>query len=377
MRLGARPDHALWASLFLLLLSGAYALEMPVLVVLYLGTAFMLVLWRLDLFRSASNPERVLMGLFMLTLAVCLPLAAVRSVTAVFHAAEALLAMGAAFVLTRQPERYLVASRISLLTVQVGVFAFLCLHGWDNFPLENMIGEQSSNGITSYMIILQANYSAFNFIVRRRASTVTSLLTLVVCIVGYGRGSILASMGIVVINLLSFLTLRSMSGALWRALAGLLIVGAVGMLYSDDIVFFLEANTKLGSGLFDSARERILIDYAGKIDAVTFVTGADYDGTSIPSEFRGNPHNSYIRAHHIFGVFYLLALSLFPLAIFWTRKAWPVKLYCSAVLALVLFRASTEPLLFPSLFDFYFFALFFGLSAPAFAADTAVPAGSP
>ncbi len=367
---------AFWSSAFLLLLSGAYALEMPLLVVLYIGVAFVLVLLRIDTFASASRAERLLMALFVVTMVVTLPISALRHPSALGHFVFILLSLGAAFVMTRDRAQFLAASRVSLLAVQAAVFAYLMVRGFNDFPLENMIGEQSSNGITSYMIILQANYSAFNFLVRRRASTLTSLLTLTVCIVGYGRGSILASACIVLINLLSYLSWRSVPAALGRGLAALLAVGAVGYFFSADITLFLEANTKLGSGLFDAARERIMIDYLSKIDPVTFITGAEYDGTSIQTEFRDNPHNSYIRAHHIFGLPYLLVLALFPLALMWARQAWSVKLYCAAMLIAVLFRASTEPVLFPTLFDFYFFAFCFGLSGPRLPCRTAPP-GAP
>lgn len=365
MILPGRSAHPWLYTLFLALLSCAYALQLPPLQGAYLVVAMVVVLLNVGCFSSASNAERVLMGLFALTMTMILPLSALRSPAAVGHYVIVLVGMAAAFVMTRDRDSYLAGSRVSLVVVQAGVFAYLSVRGFDNFPLEGMIGEQSSNGITSYLIIMQANYSAFRFLVQRRASTLTAIATLVICVVGYGRGSILASIFILVINLLSYISWRTIGGGIARALGGAAVLGLVALLYSDDIALFLEANTKLGGGLFDEARERILIDYVGRLDPLTVFSGGSYEGTSIVSDFRGNPHNSYIRAHHVFGLPYLAVLLMFPLVLAWSRQALTVKLFLGALLVAILFRASTEPLMFPTLFDFYFFALCFGLSAPA------------
>lgn len=361
---------------FLAVLIVAFASTLAPLQAVYLIVAFLVVLVRLDDFRSASNVEAALIGMLLLTVAICLPVSALRHPPALAHFLVTIISIGAAFVLTRDRERYLMASRVTLLMVQAGVFAYLSVRGFDNFPLENMIFDSSSNGITSYMIILQANYSAYNFIMYRRAANLTSVLTLIICIIGYGRGSILAALLIVVINILSYISWRSYLSAIMRIVTVLAVSMVVALFYSEDIADFVEANTKIGSGLYDEARERILYEYIAKIDATTLVTGAEYDGTSIPTDFRGNPHNSYVRAHHIFGLPYLLALMIFPLTLLWVRQSWSVKLFCAGMLVAVLFRATTEPVLFPTVFDFYFFAFCFGLTGQAGAARApAAPGG--
>lgn len=358
----AAPRASAWShTAFLLLLIVAFASTLAALQAVLLGVAFVVVMCKMDLFALSGTRERILMGLMVLTVTVMLPVSLLRAPAALVHYVVTLLSMAMAYLMTVDRERYLVASRVSLLAVQAAVFAYLSVRGFDNFPLENMIFESSSNGITSYMIILQANYSVFHFLLRRKGSLLTALLTLAICIVGYGRGSILASTFIVVINILSFVSFRHVGSALLRILGIVLVIGTIALLYTNDIALYLEANTKLGGGLYDSARERIIYDYLGKIDAVTLLTGAGYDGTSIVTEFRGNPHNSYVRGHHIFGLPYLLMLAAFPLALLAVRQRWSVKLYGAAMLVTVLFRASTEPVLFPTVFDFYFFAFCFGL----------------
>jgi hypothetical protein len=366
---------ALAHTAFLLLLIAAFALTINALAGAYLVVAFVVIMVRVDAFRDANDTERVLMGILILVTTLCLPISAARHLSALAHYGVVLIAIGAAFVMTRNRELYLLASRYSLLLVQMAVFAYLFVHGWDNFPLENMIFDSSSNGITSYLIVLQANYCAYNFILHRRAANVTPLLTLIICVVGYGRGSILAGTAIVLINILSYITWKSYASALLRVLAVLLVVLTVALYYSEDIADFVEANTKLGSGLFDETRERMLNDYVAKIDGAALVTGADYDGTSIQTDFRDNPHNSFVRAHHIFGLPYLLALALFPLALLAVKRDLSVKLYCCGMLLAVMFRASTEPVLFPTVFDFYFFAFCFALTGNAISRSEALAAG--
>lgn len=351
-----------WHAGFLLLLIVAFSSTLATLQAVYLVLAFAVVFVRFDAFHTATTLERGLIGTLLLTVAVLLPLSALRSPAAVAHFLVTVASVGAAFVMTRSRELYLEASRLSLLLVQGGVFAYLFVVGFANFPLEGMILESSSNGITSYMIILQANFSAFNFILRRRGTPLTAILTLIICIVGWGRGSILAAMAILVINLLSYISWRSHFSGIVRLVIGLTAVLAVTLAFIDDIGLYLEANTKLGGGLYDEARERIITEYFNKLDLLTLFSGADYGGTSIETDFRGNPHNSFIRGHHVFGLLYLLALMLFPLSLLFVRQALSVKLFCAGMLLVVLFRASTEPVLFPTIFDFYFFAFCFGLT---------------
>lgn len=383
MRLPTLPRVALPHTAFLVLLIAAFALTINALAGAYLVVAFVIVLLRGGQLRETNRTERILIAILVLTTTICLPVSALRHASALAHYAVTLIAIAVAFIMTRDREAYLAASRNSLLVVHAAVYAYLFVHGFDNFPLENMIFDSSSNGITSYLIILQANYSAYNFIVHRRASNVTALLTLIICIVGYGRGSILAGTAIVLINILSYITWKSYLSALMRIVSVLSVVVLVALFYSNDIADFVEANTKIGSGLFDETRERMLNDYSGKIDTVTLITGADYEGTSINTDFRDNPHNSFVRAHHIFGLPYLLALALFPLALLRVKQDLSVKLFCAAMLIAVIFRSSTEPVLFPTVFDFYFFAFCFGLTgratsrAEARAAEARVLQGRP
>lgn len=349
----------------LALLIVAFASRMPELMVVYVLVAVGMLVVNLQLFGGASTKERNATLVVIATVTLMLPLSTIRSETALLHYVEVLVSLGAAFVLTRNLPTYRLASQLTLLAAQAAICIYLANTGLLGFPLDNMIPESSSNGVTSYMVLLQANYCLVNLLLARGASLPTAAVTLAICIVGYGRGSIIAAAGIVAVGAWWLLTARGYRRVVlllpFVAVAGVLLYAEYGELIAD----FVTVNTKIGSGLGDVHREAIIGEYLERIDAVTIWTGASYDGTSILSEYNSNPHNAYIRAHYIFGLPYLLLIFLLPLYLRVRRVPGPVATYSLAMFVIVLFRAFTEPLLFPTLFDFYYFAMCFALARPA------------
>lgn len=364
MTSGPAQRSVLSAAAFLMLLIAAFATRNPLLLLAYTIAAFYVVLSRINEFRTLKPRERAAVALLVLGLTIMLPIAVARNERAMIHYFIVLVSLAAAFLQTRNIEVYLGASRLALGAALSAVFIYLLFRGLDDFPLEDMLADSSSNGITSYLIVLQANYCIVRYIITRRPSIITPLLTLLICIVGYGRGSLLASAAIILVNLLLYFSPRRPL----HALATLLLTAAAALVlyqrYAEDVVFFVEANTKIGSGLYDQPRDQQINEYLGRIDAVTLISGADYRGTSIEVDYNNNPHNSYIRAHHVFGLPYLLLMLLFPWLLGSRRLSPGQRVYTLAMLLIVLFRAFTEPILFPTMFDFFFFAACFALRRP-------------
>jgi hypothetical protein len=291
-----------------------------------------------------------------------LPVSVIRSETAILHYFVVLLSLAAGILFTRNLDTYLKASRYSLLIAQSAIILYLARTGLVGFPLENILPDSSSNGVTSYLIVLQANYCLINYLLNRRASLLTSLTTLFICFVGYGRGSLLAAAGIVGVGLLSKTGARNR----YKTVLRLLILSSIALFaiasYSPWIDALI-AGTKISYGLYDESRATMIKEYLASLDAVTIWTGGGYTGTVISSQFNGNPHNSFIRAHHIFGLPYLVAVLLMPFHL--TRRSHPptVRIHALAMWALVMFRSFTEPILFPTLFDFFYFSTCFALSS--------------
>ncbi|WP_419673474.1 hypothetical protein [Aliarcobacter butzleri] len=129
---------------------------------------------------------------------------------------------------------------------------------------------------------------------------------------------------------------------------------------SFPFIVELYQNTKLASG-FDSPRWLILNEYLGKIDLIDLFFGLSYENTIIEKFYNNNPHIAFIRAHNMLGLFYLLALMYLIIS----RMFYIIisKNFINWLLLLIIFnillRAITEPILFPTLFDFLFLYILF------------------
>jgi hypothetical protein len=357
------PRAHVIATTTLALLVAAFATRAPALLAAYVLAAIALILMGMRTLSALGGRELVAASLLATAVIVALPVVVLRNFNVAFHAITVAVSFGAAYVLTRNLKVYVMASRVTLIAAQAYVVAYLSRSGLEDFPLENMLPDSSSNGVTSYLVVLQANACAGLYLLRRRAAIPTSLLTLGICIVGYGRGSVLAAAGILAVCALFAASGRSLRGAV----LGVVLVVASGLAvyvsHEEEIDTFVQVNTKIGSGLYDEPREEIIRDYLGKIDgAWPLLFGADYRGTSVETSYFGNPHNSFIRAHNIFGLPYLLCVLALPLLL--DRGRWPARerVFVYAMLTLVLARSFTEPLLFPTFFDLYYFALCFALA---------------
>lgn len=350
----------LFVSVLVILLVFAVATRSLVISAAALGSAVLLVMGNLHILLAAPRRDKYLLvgtgGLLTLTL----PFAVLRSETALAHYFVTVLTLLTAFLITRSPNAYFQGSRAGLYASLGVVSAYLATSGLDSFPLERMIPDSSSNGITSYLVILQANYCVASYLVKRKLPFMSAVLTLGICIVGYGRGSILSTLAIIAINFITF-SLRKSPRQFFAAVGMLAITAAwLAAAYGDEISYFVEANTKIGSGLYDQHRDSIIKDYSHLIDedSLLIVTGADYKGTVIEADYNNNPHNSYIRAHHIFGLPYLVLMLAFPLLAL-ARLPAKLRAYPLALITVMLFRAATEPILFPTMLDVFYFAICF------------------
>lgn len=335
----------------------AFALQSQWLLAAYMLIALVVLMVNIKQLGNMDGKVRIFSLILIFLLTVILPVSVFRDATALAHYAVVLVSLGVAYVITRDPEMYLSASRWSLIAVQLTIIIYLYFVGLDNFPLENMLPDSSSNGVTSYLILLQVNYSIVNFVLRRKTGIATAFITLGICVIGYGRGSILAAVGIVFLCVVFSLPQKSLPFKIVYLLSIFGVGIGATLAFGEDIIGFIDSNTKLGSGLFDMARAQMTMDYVRQIDGVSFLIGADYEGTSIAQEYNNNPHSAYIRAHHIFGFFYLLLMLLMPAAIMWKGHVLSIKLFAGLMLVLLLFRSATEPLLFPTVFDLFYFSI--------------------
>jgi len=355
-KLGSRTPGRAMTAFVLIMVFVAFASQLVAFQAVAIVTLACFVVSFLHLWPTATIAEKRAVQLVLLVLTISWPVAQIRNFPAIAHYIVVFLSLISAFILTRDLQVYLFASRWLLIGTLASIFIYLSNTGLENFPLEEMIpGGSSSNGVTSYLIIAQINYCIVRYVVNRKPSMLTPMLTLFVCYVGFGRASLLAALAIIFINTVIFPPKK------YRFLV-IILLGILSInLYSNyeaDITYLIDT-TKLGAGLSDQHREDQLIAYLSSINAVTFVTGASYYGTIIADAYFGNPHNSYIRAHHIFGFLYLMTMLFFPLILLSSRVLALRLFYPMTLILILLLRAGTETILFPTMLDIFFFAICF------------------
>ncbi|MCG3189242.1 MAG: hypothetical protein LKCHEGNO_01533 [Burkholderiaceae bacterium] len=334
----------------------------PLLLVSYGTLALAFVLSNVRRFYAMSAVQKRAVALLLSVLALMMPIAVFREPAALAHLLVALLSLGAAYTLTLNLRGYATAGRRCLLLAQIFLVTYLLTSDLTALPLENLLEDTSSNGITAALVLLQVNHSTLRFLLARRTSIATSTITLAICIAGYGRGSIIAALMILAINLFALVSWRSAGAVVLGMFLAVVIAASAVRTIGGEAVEFIELHTKIGAGLEDEPRQRMIDDYLEQIDGATAFSGASYRGTSIESDFNGNPHNSYIRAHHLFGLPYLVVMLIFPLLIPWRRHSWPVVAYSASALLVLLMRSFTEPVLFATLLDVFFFGIWFSLA---------------
>jgi len=224
------------------------------------------------------------------------------------------------------------------------------------YSLEHMTGEQvSANGITSFANIILGVYTILSFKLKKENTLVASLFVLYISVEGYGRGSIIFSLMLILINILY---IYQKNKIFFKII--FIASGSVLIVFISPFVYDIYLTTKLASG-FETPRTIILEQYLNKIDVFSLLFGVSYSGTIIESMYNNNPHITYIRSHHIFGLFYLLSLfyiigrksiSTFKSKIFEEHMIF-------LIIVAVLIRNITEPLFFPSIFDSLFLLILF------------------
>lgn len=246
----------------------------------------------------------------------------------------------------------------------LGIALGVCFY-WDSpEPMGEIFPGSSTNGLPSYLIVLQGALSLSVFLGKNRLPIMSSLATLIVALFGLGRGSIIVAFLILVFSVfVNFLVGRKGPAFYKRVILLCIMLSACLMIveffYIKVVLRELIVNSKFGAGILDKYRGYMVADYLGKLDFWSFLFGTDYSGTSIASDYGGNPHNSYIRLHSFYGLWGLLLALLSPMFVLAAHKNLTHKLVVFCMLIFVLIRAISEPILFPTLLDFFYFLCFF------------------
>ena len=251
----------------------------------------------------------------------------------------------------------------------LAIFAigWVLLKYWDfPEPFGEIIPGSSTNGIPSYLIILQIALSLAVFLERKRLPITSPIFTLAVAVFGLGRGSIVVACIILTSSIVINFSLNQMTRTtrlaimLLMALAVLIVLFVFGSYFDYGLINDnLVGQTKFSEGLLDPYRAEIFDEYLSKLDYFSLLFGADYSGTVIATQYDGNPHISYVRTHAYYGFFGLLFVVFSPMLILLSNKKLLYKFVFLSFILFALIRALSEPLLFPTLLDFFYFSYFF------------------
>lgn len=233
-------------------------------------------------------------------------------------------------------------------------------------PLGAILPWASTNGIPSYLIVVQIALSLAYYLNHDRLPILSTICTLIVAVYGLGRGSMIV--GLLLVFLSVFVNIYIAKSDVYRcrtkrAVAIIMVaVSILLMLYYDYVISSIDLwieGSKFSGGVLDEHRGKIISDYLGKIEGFELLFGADYENTSITQNYGGNPHNSYIRIHSFYGILGLIIVFIPLFMVFFSRREVNQKIVLFLFVLMALLRATSETIFFPSTLDFFYMLYFF------------------
>lgn len=243
------------------------------------------------------------------------------------------------------------------------LFAFLVYYLYRDLaePFSGLVEGSSTNGIPSYLIVVQVLYSLVYYSVHKRLPAISALLTLIVALLGIGRGSIYVALMIVVVSvfinsLIDVISRRYFSIIL---LLSALVIGVGFILLNLDVLYaLLDGRTKALHGFVDPYRNRIVVEYFANLKWWQVFVGGDFKGTVISSLYDNNPHVAFICSHAYMGMIYTICILLSPLIFLLKSRSYLDSAIFFVFSSFLLLRAWSEPILFPTALDFFYYLIF-------------------
>ncbi|HHQ4443927.1 TPA: hypothetical protein ACSP1W_003193 [Aeromonas veronii] len=122
---------------------------------------------------------------------------------------------------------------------------------------------------------------------------------------------------------------------------------------------FLDGRTEALHGIVEQYRNIIMIEYFSNIKWWQVFVGGEFKGTVISELYDDNPHIAFVRSHAYFGVFYTLLVMLSPLIFFLKSRTYLDSFVFFVFALLLLLRAWSESILFPTALDFFYYLIFY------------------
>lgn len=350
----------LYDTAFLSFLLLAFAIQQPVTIAISYGLCGIYAL--LGLRRLALSRTQIITFFVVVILSSLTVLNLNQGAASVLYLFSLPLAIIAAKVFGNRSHQHVITClRYTFWLFVVATAAGLVIYWEEAEPLGAIFPGVSTNGLPSYLIVLQIAYSITYYFKHNRLPLWSTVGTLIVAVFGLGRGSIIIA-GLILLSsvLINAWTTESRAERKIYLVAGMLASPALVIFlftYYTEVISYLNVaieGSKFSGGVIDEHRARMMTDYMQKMDVWSLFFGTSYHGTSIENIYGGNPHNSFIRLHSFYGLAGFLLVFLSFALIFASAKCLKHKTVTLLFIIFSLLRALTEPIFFPSVLDFFY-----------------------
>ncbi len=165
----------------------------------------------------------------------------------------------------------------------------------------------SSNLLSATLIAVVCWYCFVRLLAGHKEPILVPFILFIFAIDLGGRSGIAISFGIL---LISVLFRASRSKILFLSVS--LILPLLAWFFLADVFLGIVDGTRLRHGFEDDVRSAIIQEYIRGIGPISLLIGGEFDPSGIIASYGGNPHNSIIRAHYMFGI---VPIALFALAL--------------------------------------------------------------
>ena len=341
---------------------GLFASQVPALMVL--AVIFLLTVNIKGFVEIRAGRFNVLLALLVMLVVMPSFFDISHGFSSVFYFFGSVICLVSAKYIADRYSLYDIYAAVRLLFVLFTLFLSFFLYKYWGFkePFGEIVTGSSTNGFPSYFIVVQIVLSSLSYLVFRKVNLLFAAITFGVAFFGNGRGSLVIAIGILVfsayVNIFLSANSRSLSRTVFAiifSVVPVIFVSLIVMQFWNELIML----TKLSVGLVDENRLEILSIYLENLDAFGAIFGGSYSGTLIASEYSGNPHISFIRTHYLFGLLPMLAYIVSPVLIIFLVRDRKAKFVLLGFITLVWLRVLSEPILFPTVLDFFYFLIFF------------------
>lgn len=340
------------------LLFYVFVLQSPLISVFALTFVFLCLLYYIYVFNLSFNTALLLMVIFVFCSFGMFKTA--HGISKIFYLIQFSILFLICDYISKEGERYFNVVKVLFYSFLILSYYILIVNFDKHEPLSHFIEGSSQNGIPSYLLVLLLSYLFCSLMFENRLPLLPAASCLIISFYGEGRGSLVIS---ILVFLLCYLYFFLKPNATKGFSGKILLFSAFSLFFIFLINFnliaeFVITGSKLSVGLKDTNRLDILTSYINSLSYYEILVGGSYDDNIVSTKYLGNPHIAYVRLHAFFGLIPVIIVIFSPF-LFFFKKVSVKSFFLFALTCLYLARSISEPVLFPTALDFFYFMSFF------------------